>query len=215
MKKFFLENLGLKIAAVLLSVVLWLFVTSRGQSEISLDVPLEFKNIPSGLEMVNHGTKTVSLSIKGQERLIKNVKPSNVRVAVDLSKARRGEGIYYIDREDIKLPHAITITNINPSSVRVVTEETVSKTVKVIPVVTGEPEKGYYIKSIDVLPQYVVIEGVRSEVIKTGNIKTEPIDITGFNESFSQDLKLDLTGRNIRSKINNVTVKVVIGARLK
>ncbi len=46
MKKFFFENLGLKIAAVLLSVVLWIFVTSRGQSEMSLDVPLEFKNIP-------------------------------------------------------------------------------------------------------------------------------------------------------------------------
>ncbi len=47
MRKFFLENLGLKTAAVLLSMVLWIFVTSRGQSEISIDVPLEFKNIPS------------------------------------------------------------------------------------------------------------------------------------------------------------------------
>ena len=215
MKKIFLENLGLKIAAVLLSIVLWLFVTSRGQSEISIDVALEFKNIPSGLEMVNHSMKTISLSIKGQERLIKNIKPSDIMVSVDLSKARKGEGIYYINREDIKLPHAITVTNINPSSVKVMTEETVSKTVKVSPVITGEPERGFYIKSVDVVPQYVVIEGTRSEIIKVGNIKTEPLDITGFNESFSQDLKLDLTGRNIRSKINNVIVKVVIGARGK
>jgi len=215
MKKIFLENLGLKIAAVLLSIVLWLFVTSRGQSEISIDVALEFKNIPSGLEMVNHSMKTISLSIKGQERLIKNIKPSDIMVSVDLSKARKGEGIYYINREDIKLPHAITVTNINPSSVKVMTEETVSKTVKVSPVITGEPERGFYIKSVDVVPQYVVIEGTQSEIIKVGNIKTEPLDITGFNESFSQDLKLDLTGRNIRSKINNVIVKVVIGARGK
>ena len=32
MRKFFFENLGLKIAAVLLSIILWMFATSRGQS---------------------------------------------------------------------------------------------------------------------------------------------------------------------------------------
>lgn len=215
MKKLFFENLGLKIAAVLLSVVLWIFVTSRGQSEISLDVPLEFRNIPAGLEMVNHSSKTINLNMRGQERLIKNVKTAEIRVYVNLSKAKKGEGIYYIDREEIRLPRAITVTNINPSSIKVTIEETISKTVKVLPMVIGEPKKGYFVKSVDVSPQYVVIEGVRSEIIKIGNVKTEPIDISGFNESFSQDLKIDLTGRNVRSKINDVIIKVVIGPRGK
>jgi YbbR domain-containing protein len=215
MKKLIFENLGLKIAAVLLSAVLWIFVTSRGQSEISLDVPLEFRNIPAGFEMVNHSSKTINLNIRGQERLIKNVKTAEIRVYVNLSKAKKGEGIYYIDRDEIKLPRAITVTNINPSSIKVTIEETISKTVKVFPVVIGEPERGYFVKSVDVVPQYVVIEGVRSEVTKIGNIKTEPIDISAFNKSFSQDLKIDLTGRNVRSKINDVVVKVVIGARGK
>ena len=49
MKKLFLENIGLKIASVLLSIFLWVFVTSRGLSEMSLDIPLEFKNVPAGL----------------------------------------------------------------------------------------------------------------------------------------------------------------------
>lgn len=215
MKKLFFENLGLKIAAVLLSAVLWIFVTSRGQSEISLDAPIEFRNIPAGLEMVNYRMKTINLNIKGQERLIKNVKSADIRVYVDLSKAKKGEGIYHIDREEIKLPHAITVTNIYPSSIKVTVEETISKTVKVLPMVIGEPERGYFVKSVGVVPQYVVIEGVRSEVIKIGNVKTEPIDISAFNESFSQELKIDLTGRNVRSKINDVIVKVVIGARGK
>jgi YbbR domain-containing protein len=213
MRKLFFDNLGLKIAAVLLSIVLWIFVTSRGQSEMSIDAPLEFKNIPSGFEMVNHSANTVSLSIKGQERLIKNIKPSDIRVLVDLSKAKRGEGIYYINREDIKLPHAITITSVDPASVKVVTEETVSKTVRVVPVITGEPEKGFYLKSVEPVPQYVVIEGTRSEVLKINTIKTEPLDITGYNESLSQDMKIDLTGKNIRSKVNEVTVKVIVGSR--
>ena len=215
MKKFFIENLGLKIAAILLSIVLWFFVTSRGQSEISIDVPLELKNMPQGLELVNHGTKTVNLNIKGQERFIKNVSASNVRVSLDLSKAKKGEGTYYINREDIKLPRSITVTNISPPSVRVTTEETASKTVKVVPVIVGEPQKGSYLKSAEVLPETIVIEGVRSEIAKVSALKTEPIDITGFNESVTQDLRIDITGRNIRTKIIDVRVNVEIGGRRK
>ena len=215
MRKFFLENLGLKTAAVLLSVVLWIFVTSRGQSEISVDVPIEFQNIPTGLEVVDHSVKMISLNIKGQERLIKNVKPSNIRVPIDLSKFKKGESIYYITRDDIKLPHAITVMNISPSSVKVITGETITKTVKVMPVIIGDPEKGYYVKSIEAVPHTVVIEGIRSEVGKVNNIRTEPLDITGVNETLTQDLKLELTGKNIRARMNDIKVKVVIGAGRK
>ncbi|MEW6214806.1 MAG: CdaR family protein [Nitrospirota bacterium] len=213
MRKLFLENLALKIAAVLLSIVLWIFVTSRGQSEISVDVPLDFKNIPTGLEMVNSSAKMVSLNIKGQERLIKNIKPSDVRVYIDLSKAKKGEGIYYINKDNIKLPHAATIKNITPSNVKVITEETVTKTVKVSPVIVGTLEKGFYVKSINVVPETIVIEGIMSEIRKVNTVKTEPMDITGFNEAFTQDLKLDLTGINIRARSNVVNVKVVITGR--
>jgi YbbR domain-containing protein len=213
MKKFFFENIGLKIASVLLAIALWVFVTSRGQSEISVDVPLEFKNIPAGLEIVSHSVKTVSLGIKGQERLIKNIKPAEIRVSIDLSKAKKGEDIFYIHRDDVKLPHAVTVANIDPSSVKVTTEETVTKTVKVVPLITGAPERGYYMKSVDVEPQTVIIEGVRSEIARIKNVRTEPLDITGLNESFTQDMKLDLTGKNIRSKISDVNVEVVIGGR--
>ncbi len=213
MRKFFFENLGLKVAAVLLSVVLWIFVTSRGQYEISVDVPLEFKNIPAGLEMVNHRTKVISLNIRGHERFVKNIKPSDVRVSVDMSKAKQGEGVYYIGREDIKVPRAIAVTNFSPSSVKIVTEETTSKTVRVAPVIIGEPERGYYIRSVEVAPQTIPVEGIRSEIIRMKTIKTEPLDVTGLSETFTQNLKIDFTGRNIRSKEGEVAVKVVIGAR--
>lgn len=215
MRKFFLDNIGLKIAAVLLSVALWFFATSRGQSEISIDVPLVFRNMPSGIEMVNNNIKTISLNIKGQERLIKNIKLSDIVIYIDLSKAKKGKSIYYITRDNIKLPHSLTVLNINPSSVKVTIEDTITKTVKVMPVIIGEPEKGYYVKSVEVAPEIVVIEGVSSEVRRFNTIKTESLDITGSNETFTQELKLDLTGKNIRTKINDIKVKVVIGGKRK
>ena len=213
MRRLLFENISFKIISVLLAVMLWFFVTSRGQSEMSIDVPLEYKNVPQGLEIVNHSMKTVTLNIKGQERVIKNIKPSDIRVPLDLSRAKQGEGTYYVDRNDIRLPRSISIMNINPPSVGITTEETMTKTVKVLPLFTGEPARGYSVKSVEVSPQYVVIEGVRSEIMKTGSIKTEPFDISGFNETTTQNLKLDLWGKSIRSRTNDVDVKIVIGAR--
>jgi YbbR domain-containing protein len=186
-------------------------VTSRGQSEISLDVPVEFKDIPAGLEIVSHSVKVIGLNMRGQERLLKNIKPSDISVSIDLSKVKPGESTYYIHREDIRLPNAITVANINPSSVKVITEETVRKTVRVIPILTGEPEKGFSVKSVFVTPPRLDVEGIRREIVRMNSIKTETLDITGINETFSQDLRLDLAGRIVRTKTATVTVQVVIG----
>ena len=141
MKKLFTENLGLKISAVLISVFLWFFVTSRGQSEISLDVPLEFKNIPADIGIVNTSIKTVSVTVRGFERPMKNLKASDVRVYVDLSKAKKGEDVFYVNKDDIKLPYALSAMNVTPSTVKVKLDATASRTVLVKPVLTGEPRK--------------------------------------------------------------------------
>lgn len=210
MKEFFFKNFGLKIASIILAIILWFVASSRGQSEIFIDVQLEFMNIPSGVELINSTDKTISLNIKGPEKYIKNIKPSDIRASIDLSKAKKGESTYYLAKENIQLPRSITLLNISPSSITVTTEETVTKTVRVIPVITGVPERGYKLQTTAVVPKDIQIEGIQSEVLKIRNIKTESVDITGVNETFAQKLKLDLRGKNIRTKPDSVTVTVII-----
>jgi YbbR domain-containing protein len=210
MRKLLFENFGLKITALLLSILLWLFASSRGLSEIALDVPLEFKDIPPGLELMNHSIKVVGVNIKGQETIIRAIRPSDIRAFVDLSKAKKGESIYSINKNNIKLPPGVTASNITPSYVKVSIEESVTKTVEVSPIIVGTPGSGFYIKSISVFPERVMIEGVRSKVISVDTIKTEPLDITGIKETVTRDLELDTTGMNIRTKSKDITVKIVI-----
>lgn len=213
MKKLFFENVGLKISAILLSVFLWLFVTSRGQSEISLEAPLEVKGIPAGLGVVSNSAKTVVVTIRGQERLMKNVRPSDIRVFIDLGKAKKGEGAYYINKDDIKLPYAMSVMNITPSSIKIRLDETISKPVAVIPSVSGVPEKGFYIRAVEVEPRSIIIQGLKSEVRKIIELRTEVMDVTGMTDTTTQELNIDTVGANIRPEINMVKVKVVITGR--
>ncbi len=202
--------MGIKIASVILAVILWFFVTSRGQSEITLDVPIELKNIPRELESVKQGAKSISVSIKGQERLIKNIKPASVRVQVDLSKARKGKATYHINKDDIKIPPTMTVANISPSSVWIVLEETVIRTVPVRTVVVGSPAKGFEVELIEVNPKTVTIEGARTELGGIKFLKTEPVNVSDLDKTYVQEARLDMGGRNIRPQIQEVAVKVVI-----
>lgn len=211
MKKLIFKNFGLKIASIILAIILWIFASSRGQSEMYIDLPLEFDNLPSRLEMVESSDKFISLHIKGPNRTITKIKASDIRAYIDLGKAKKGESIYYVTKDNIKLSHPITILDISPSSIKVITEETFAKTVKVIPVLTGELEKGYKVHNITVVPENIEIEGIKSEVRKIRKLKTESLDITGARETFTQELKLDLKGNKVRAKPDSVLVTVIIG----
>ncbi len=205
-----LGNLPLKSAAVVLAVILWFFVISKGQTEMSLSVPIEYLNVPSGLEISRQEAKAANIVVRIHESLSKNIRQETVSVGIDVSKAKKGEGIFPIRKDDVKLPFGASVIRVEPSSVKLFFEETVSKMVSVRPEITGTPETGYYVRSVDVSPKEVVIEGPKSAVRRVGVIRTEPVDITGLNEDLRLEAALKLNGGNIRMKVEKVDVSVRI-----
>jgi YbbR domain-containing protein len=93
----------------------------------------------------------------------------------------------------------------------VITEETATKTVKVIPILTGKLDKDYKVHNIAVVPDKIKIEGIQSEIRKIRNLKTESLDITGARGTFTQQVKIDLKGDKVKIKPNSVLVTVIIG----
>jgi len=59
-----------------------------------------------------------------------------------MSKAKEGEGIYHVNKEDVKLPFAITVTNVEPAAIKVKLEEMVSKSVPVRVSIVGNAREG-------------------------------------------------------------------------
>ena len=208
MKGLMLDNIGLKVSAVLLSVFLWFFVASRGQSEISFEAPLEFRDIPADLGIVSSSTKNVMLTVRGQERFVKSLNATNVGVFIDMSKARVGEGIYHVSKEDIKVPFAISVTGVEPSAIKVKLEERMTKSVPVKVSIIGTA-RGNATVSVTVDPKNVIISGLKSEVSQIHDIKTEDVDISDIADTATQNLQLDTTGLNIVPAVSKVSVKFI------
>lgn len=212
-RRLVLENATLKASAVVLAVILWFLVVSKGQTEISLTVPIEYTNIPTGLEIARHEVRSANVVIRSHETLSRNIRSDTVRVSVDVGKGKKGEGLFPVRKDDVRLPYGASIARIEPSSVKVVLEETLSKNVAITADVSGVPEKGYYLKSVEVNPAEMVIEGAKSVVRKIGTVKTEPIDITGLTEDFRQEVGLVLQNSTIRSKTAKADVHIRIMRR--
>ena len=210
-KKFFTENLWLKTSSLILAITLWVFVTSRGQSEISIVVPVGFKNIPKDLVIMKQEPKFVTLRIEGYERLLRRLNPGNVHIFLDLSKAVEKDNIIDVTGEDVSMPTAIRVTGIEPSAVKLNMEKRMEKTVSVELALSGEPQKGFAVSQTMVSPKEIMTDGPRSVLRRFNSLKTEPLDITNASETIMDTIKIDKGGRDINVSPEEVTVKVVIG----
>lgn len=202
-------NIWLKLSSLAFALLLWLFVILSGRTEMTVDVPINFVNLPAGLEMVE-SPRTVSVVVEGQERLVRSVKQKDINVLIDLSQAKAGKSFVTLTKENFQLPHMLTINSIDPETISLIIEEQLMKTVPVKPSVIGLPQKGFEIVAIIVVPDAINLEGPKSAVAKIYSIKTEPIDINGINADLSYKANLNLTDTNIKKSVNKVEVNITV-----
>jgi YbbR domain-containing protein len=205
--RFVSTNTWLKLTSLLLAVGLWFFVVSQGHSVIDMEIPIGFKNLPDHLEVLE-GQKMLSVSIKGQERLLKKLRQGDVNAALDLSNVKKGNIILPLTTENITLPNSLSVIDISPQTVKLKLEEKITKRVPVKSIIVGAPSPGYVVSRIEVTPSLVEIKGIESVITKTYSVKTEPVDISGISGNNTYNAYLD-TG-SIKVNIPEVEVSVSI-----
>lgn len=210
-RKFFIENWGLKLVSLVLALMLWVYVTSKGKTEMTLIVPLEFRNIPQGMAIVGEVAGTLEVRVQGQERDLRDVS-SGKRVTgiLDLSRAVAGENLIRISPDDISRPSRVAVTRISPFEVWVKLEQLIRKTVRLKPRLRGNPAVGYALSGVSVKPQRITVEGPVDVLQELGSIDTMPIDIGGSRENITIDPKIDYGGKPIRIIEKGITVRVFI-----
>ncbi|MCS7215354.1 MAG: CdaR family protein [Thermodesulfovibrio sp.] len=212
-KKLLTENLTFKLISIALAIFLWFFVTFRGQTETSVEVPVEFKNTPSGMEILKQSVRKITIAVSARERIFKELTQNNVRVVIDLSNVKLGENLIPVTKSSVKIPRGIEILRIEPSQIKIYMDEKSQKLVPVKVILTGTPAKGFNIVSVTSEPSTIKIEGAKRELEKIRSIKTEPIDIDGANEDLTIGAKIDPGGRIFRTERDTVYVTVKLSRR--
>jgi YbbR domain-containing protein len=211
LRRIFAENWGLKLISIGLSLMLWFYVTSKGETEVTLTVPLELRNIPQNMAVVGPVASALEVRVQGQERVLRDITTGKKVVGiVDLSMTREGENVVRLSPDDISRPPEVVVTHMSLSEVKVRLEPLVQKTFRLKPIIHGIPATGYRLVNIIITPPKITVEGPSNVIRTLDSLQTMPIDIQGATESMSLEPKIDYQGQSVRLIEKNVEVRIII-----
>lgn len=218
MLKGIFENLGIKFLSFILALALWFYVTNQGKAEISFYIPLQFTNIPKGLEVLESSREYITLRARGSADKMRNLLPQKIQASIDLSNAKKGESIFYLTPDNFNLPKGISMAKINPPDIKIKLDETLTKEVPIIPELKGESPYGYKVKKVRFTPDMAKIAGPTSIVKKIREVHINPIDISELIEDSVKTVSLQLPQQPLRIIQNTplyayITIEEIFGTK--
>ena len=212
-RNFFVTNFHLKLTSVLLALLLWVTINGEPKSEIRFKVPLEYRNLPRGIEVLDDTVNTVDVRLSASSSMIKRLEASDITVAIDLSDWSYGEKTYSISAANIRIPYGVGVTKITPSKVRLRFEPTEHKTVPIHARAIGKTAEGHRVTSIRCEPSSVEIEGPEGHLSAVHFVSTDSIDMSGRSESLVKRVNLFVEDPLLRlSSIQQTNVEINIVA---
>lgn len=169
---FFTRNLGYKLIAVLLAVLLWFDVTTDETTVIDYPVPLRVAVEGSDMIVTNDIPGEVEVSFSGTGRALMGLDKDDVVIQKEVAGGENDTTRVALAPGDVQWPAGLNVTpvSVRPSRVTVVTDRFVEKTVSLEPI--GEPRSGSgrQILDLQVDPRRVQVRGVTAEVNPIGSL---------------------------------------------
>lgn len=183
LEKFFrnnvVHNLSLKLLSLALAVGLWMALAGEPVSEVAVDVPISFHNMPVNLEISSESIPKAQIRLRGPERIIRRLQPSDIYAEIELANVKPGERTFDLTAAQIHHPRELSIVQVVPSDVHLAFDLRMTREIPVQPRVIGSFVEGYKIGQIQVEPPTVRVAGPRHRVEAIESATTDPMDITG------------------------------------
>ncbi len=178
------QNFWWKVVSLAIAFFIWGMVASEPEMETALSVPMEYRNLPSEIEIsdVTPSNNVVSLELRGSSLQLRELgQNGGLRpgVVLDMSNVQPGQRTFTVGGDDVRLPRGVHLIWARPSVVRFDFDWHDRREVPVSVRFTGKIENGYEISSHTVSPEELAILGPRSHVERVATVATDPINLSG------------------------------------
>lgn len=188
LRKLFLEDWGLKLLALAITVVLWLAVTGQNKP-VTLRVSGVQLNYlrPEGLEISNEAPATVDVILTGSKDKLDRIGPRDLVATVDLSDHKAGERVVKLslDRVKMDLQQDVKIQAFYPATIPIRLEPIIETSMDVEVKFEGKLPEGYEVVSVSVSPARVRLRGPADRINALHKATTETVWLDGKKESFN------------------------------
>jgi len=192
------RHLGLKGLSLGLAVLLWIAVSGQETVERNLRVPLEFQNVPDGMEMVGDPPNAVDVRLRGSSGNLSRVQAGEVVAVLDLSSARPGARLFHMRADDVRVPFGVQVVQVAPSTVPLEFEYSGTRVVSISPAIEGQPAPGYVVGRVTASPSTVEVIGPVGRLRDLDEATTEPIDITGASRTVEDQVTVGVVDTAVR-----------------
>lgn len=179
LRNYVFSNLPFKLVSLAIAVLLWWAVGRDQPIEIPVTVPLEFQHAPANLDINSDDPLQARVTLRGPQRLVQNMNPSQVHAVLDLRGAVPGERTFDLTAQDIRTPASVRVVQIVPSQFHFSFDRSTTRTVRVEPRVIGTLLSGYGITRVSVDPASITVVGPQRRVDAIQAAITDPVDATG------------------------------------
>lgn len=205
------HNLGLKFLAVALATLLWLTVAGEHVVERGMRVPLEFRNKPADLEILDDPPTAVDVRLSGSSALLSRLDPGEIVAVLDLAGARPGSRLFPLRPDEVRVPYGVAVDQVLPPMLSLELERSSRRTIPIVPAVEGEPAPGFVVGQITTNPASVEVVGPESRLMELNEATTETISVDGRRETLKDSVTVgvaDSTVRLAEARVADVTVEI-------
>ena len=214
------HNLPVKIAALIVAVVLWLYVMNDQNPAIdgSYTVPVTIENAPNGY-LMNAADDTVTIRVRGSRSLFVSADASDFHARVNLSDFIEGDKLYAVETV---IPYGFELVSVSPDKIDVNLDRMVQKTFKAALTVGGSPASGFTVDKVTQENEAVTVEGPRSLVNQVAHIAGH-INLSGQSSDYTATVPLfalnsdgrEVAGITLTPSATEISVKLVRGLTRK
>lgn len=210
-----LRNVWLKFLSIGIATLLWLVVAGDRVVERALRVPVEFENLPQGLEIVGEPPDTVDVRLRGSSGTLGRLGAGDLAAVLDLRTARPGRRLFQLTPGSVRVPYGVEVVQVSPATLPIGFENSAVRVVRVRPSVEGRPAAGYEVTSVTSVPATVEIIGPESSLRGLDEAMTEPISVSGATRPIREVVNVGVADPEVRLRTPEtaeVTVQIVTGA---
>lgn len=203
------RNLGLKFLSTLVAALLWLVVAGERVVERVMRAPVEFQNLPAGLELVGDPPDTVEVRLRGSSGALSRVGTGDMSAVIDLATARPGRRLFHITQNQVSVPYGLQIVQVGPSTVTMEFELSAIRRVHVEPDIDGRPAAGFEVTSVKAEPDTVEVAGPETALKRLQAAITEPVSVADQTRTVREVVTIGVPDPTLRLRVPQTAIVTV------
>lgn len=105
----------LKVLGFVIAVGLWMYVHGEQGIQLTYNVPLELRNIPSNQQFSRQPPTTVEVHLEARREQLSKLVPGSLRAVVDLTRIKGRRVDLTLTPDHILRPDGVKVLSISPS----------------------------------------------------------------------------------------------------